>query len=320
MTGWPLSSPSDSFWSGVTGRVKSGAGVPRSRMLAMALPPRACLYPTPKTQASGRDSNVAALGGVADLLEDERLQLAEAGGALEVFRAVQRKVDGDLFHERPRIRAEDVDLVREVDRLRDVVGHEEDRALDLLPQLVDEVLHAEAGLHVEGAEGLVHEDDLGLHGQRARDRHALPHASRELARILLLRALEPHFLDPRSRHPLALGPGGSSELQAEGDVVENGQPGVGAVALEDHAAVGARTRDGLAAQERLAGRGREQAGHDVEDRALPAARRAQEDAELADPRLVAHGEVDVAHGLERLAVGADEGLGEVLQLEDVGAL
>jgi hypothetical protein len=51
---------------------------------------------------------------------------------------------------------------------------------------------------------------------------------------------------------------------------------------------------------------------------LPAARRAQEDAELAHVRLVLDGEVHVADGLEGLAVRVDERLGDVLQLQDVG--
>ena len=75
--------------------------------------------------------------------------------------------------------------------------------------------------------------------------------------------------------------GHPAQHQAEGHVLEHGEPGVGAVALEDHAPVGAGARDGLAAQQGLAGGGREEAGHDVEDRALAAARGAQEHPELA---------------------------------------
>ena len=230
------------------------------------------------------------------------------------------QVDLHLVHDAAGAGGEDVDLVREVHRLRDVVGHEEDGALDLLPQLVDEVLHPEAGLHVEGAEGLVHEDDLGLHGQGAGDGHALAHAAGELVRVLLLRAREPDLLDPGPRHRLALVPGHAAQHEPEGHVLEHGEPGVRAVALEDHAPVGPGPRDGLPAQQGLAGGGREEAGHDVQDRALAAARGPQEHAELAAAGLVRDLEVHVPDGVELLAVGVHEGLADVPELEDVAVV
>ena len=53
----------------------------------------------------------------------------------------------------------------------------------LLPHLEDQVLQVGAGLRVDRGERLVHQQDLGLVGQRAGDRHALLHAARELPRV-----------------------------------------------------------------------------------------------------------------------------------------
>ena len=55
-----------------------------------------------------------------------------------------------------------------------------------------------AGLRVEGAERLVHEDDPRLEDQRAGDGHPLPHAAGKLVRVLVGvgRHVQPDVLDP----------------------------------------------------------------------------------------------------------------------------
>jgi hypothetical protein len=56
---------------------------------------------------------------------------------------------------------------------------------------------------VERAEGLVHEENVGIEGQRPGDRGALLHAARELPGILALEAVELDQLD-HAADPLAL--------------------------------------------------------------------------------------------------------------------
>ena len=80
--------------------------------------------------------------------------------------------------------------VGELRRLLDVVGHEHDRARLLAQQPRQLAAHAEAGQVVEGREGLVHEQQVGVAGQGPRQLHALPHAARELVRVVLLEAVE----------------------------------------------------------------------------------------------------------------------------------
>ena len=58
------------------------------------------------------------------------------------------------------------------------------------------VLHQLAGLHVERAEGLVHQQDLGLVDQRLGHRDALAHAAGELVRVAVLEAGQPDPVDP----------------------------------------------------------------------------------------------------------------------------
>ena len=82
----------------------------------------------------------------------------------------------------PGRRREHVDAVAEIDRLLDRVGDEEHRRLRLPPQLDQQLLHVQARRRIERAERLVHQDDPRRQDQRARDRDALAHAARQLAR------------------------------------------------------------------------------------------------------------------------------------------
>ena len=102
-------------------------------------------------------------------------------------------------------------------------------------------------MRVEGAEGLVHEDDPGPEDQRAGDRHALPHAAGELVRILVLIRVDPQAdaLDPVAAQLVALAARHSLALEAEGDVVEHRAVVEARVVLKDHAAIGTRAGDRL---------------------------------------------------------------------------
>ena len=76
-----------------------------------------------------------------------------------------------------RPRREDNDAVGEEHRLVDVVGDEDDRLSLGAPQLQELQLKALARQRVERAEGLVHQQHERIGGERAGDRHPLPHAS-----------------------------------------------------------------------------------------------------------------------------------------------
>ena len=77
---------------------------------------------------------------------------------------------------------------------------------EVVADLQDEVLEVGAGLRVDRGERLVHEQQLGLVGQRAGDGDALLHAAGELPRVAVADVGQPdrreRLLDPR----LALAP------------------------------------------------------------------------------------------------------------------
>jgi hypothetical protein len=153
-------------------------------------------------------------------------------------------------------------------------------------------VHLRARLGVERAERLVHEQHRRVVREGARDRHPLHHPARELLRVHALEPAEPHpsqvaarELGPlRRRHP--------PESRPELDVLLDRQPREERVGLEDHPPVGARPRDRAAVDEDPARRRRDQAGHQPEDRRLPAARGPDQDREL----LILHLEADPVEG------------------------
>jgi len=163
------------------------------------------------------------------------------------------------------------------------------------------VLHELAGLHVEGREGLVHEQDARVQDEHLREGHALSHAAGELVGIAVAEAVEAHAGEPG----LALFPGGGPVLAAElepGDhVVEGAAPRHEGFGLEHVAGVAIDARERLAQHPHRPSRGTQQAGRRVEQRRLAATRGPDDGDELA----VGHGEVHVLHG--RVAAAALRG-------------
>ena len=68
----------------------------------------------------------------------------------------------------------------------DVVGDHQHRRLDSRMQRHDGVLKVDARQGVKGAEWLIENQNLGLHGQRPGDADALLHAARDFGRALVL--------------------------------------------------------------------------------------------------------------------------------------
>ena len=85
-------------------------------------------------------------------------------------------------------------------------------------------LHVAAGLCVEGAEGLVHQDDTGPERQRAGNGHALLHAAGERVGVGLLKPRQAHLLDQLGHGLVPLRLRDAVDLQAVSYVLFNGQP------------------------------------------------------------------------------------------------
>jgi hypothetical protein len=169
-----------------------------------------------------------------------------------------RQVDRDQGLDSPARRHHD-DAASDEDRLLDVVRHEQHCLFPGFPDAEQQLLHERARLVIERAERLVQEQDLGLVRERARDGRPLLHSAREHPRVVVLEAGEADPVDvvggdlvlPRLRH----------SLLAQAVVMFCTSHGNN-VALEHHAAVGARPRDGYrrAAPPSSAYRGRRRCG------------------------------------------------------------
>ena len=189
----------------------------------------------------------------------------------------------------------------EAGRLPHVVGDEQDRRAGLPPDPLQLVVHDVAGHGVQRAEGLVHEQHVGLLGQRPGQGDPLAHAARELVGLLVDEAVQAHQLeeldDPWS---CAASRGTPRRRSGKLDVLAHGQPREQRRLLEHEG--------GLAAEDDLAGRRLVEAGHQVEQGGLAATRRSDQADELAGLDL----ERDPIEG-EDGVVPAPEALGDGVQ-------
>src|SRR5262245_38280738 len=179
----------------------------------------------------------------------------------------------------PRLRRHDHDAIAQKYRLVDRMGDEHHGLLVLLPDVEQLFLQQEFVLRVERRERLVHQQNFGIVGKRARDRHALAHTSGKLVGIILGETGETGAREIVADHFLDGGGWRAPHLEAVGGVVPHRQPGEDGVALEDHRIHRAlRTRrldlDG-------AGGDGFEAGKDAQQRGLAASARADDHEELA---------------------------------------
>jgi hypothetical protein len=97
------------------------------------------------------------------------------------------------------------DAVAQEDRLLDAVRDEDDRERGARRDARELLLQRHARLRVDRGERLVHEHDVGVVRERARDRDALLHAAGQLVRVLVLDAVEVRERQEMPRGLVALG-------------------------------------------------------------------------------------------------------------------
>src|SRR5215471_14579925 len=223
----------------------------------------------------------------------------------DVAGARQLHVVNELDPSRPP--RHDHDAVGEGDGLGEIVGDKDHGLASRAPEPQQLGVQVELGVRVESAKGLVHEEDFGIHHERAHQGDPLPHAAGQRGGERLLETLESSegdgFADARSD----LRASEAAVLEAEGDVALHRAPGEYSVLLEDVADLGSGTgAHSLAVDEDLAARGLHERADHVEDGGLPAARGADDGHELT----VVHVEGHAGDGGD-LARTLAEGLGEV---------
>lgn len=120
--------------------------------------------------------------------------------------------------------AHDNDPIRQIDGFLHAMGDVKHGAMAVRPNAQQQVLKPLTRIGVQGAEGLVHEQDLGLQGQDPCNGHPLAHATGKGERIFV-RML-------RKSHALEISGGGMNQpaapdallFQSKGHVFENRQP------------------------------------------------------------------------------------------------
>ena len=130
---------------------------------------------------------------------------------------------------------QDGNAVAQAQRLVQVVGDEDDGLVEPGLQLQQVILHLAAYQRIQCREGFVHQQDLGIGGQRAGQPHPLLHPAGELMRILVLEARQPHLVQPVTGLFLTLGTRHLLHGQSIGSVVQHGAVRKEPEALEDHA-------------------------------------------------------------------------------------
>src|SRR5439155_775411 len=146
-----------------------------------------------------------------------------------------REGDPDLAKHAGRPPTDDDHAIGEEHGLLDVVGDVDDRARTAFPeaqQLVTEVVTSQL---IEGRQGLVHEQDLGVDDERARQCDPLAHAARELVRVGVGRVGQAHPRDPFVRRDVTVRTRAPVHLQRQRHVLAHRSPGVKTRVLRDEA-------------------------------------------------------------------------------------
>ena len=230
----------------------------------------------------------------------------------------------DLLHGTP---VEDDDAVRQRHRFGLVVRHIDERDAGAALQRLELGAHALAQLGVEVRQRLVEQQDRRLDHQRARQRHALLLATRQLTRMALLEAFKAYrrqnALDALA-NPSAPGFG---DAKPEGDVLEHRHVRPHGIVLEHHAHAALlrrhhplRRRQQAAAHLDGAGVRCQEARQRAQHGGLAAARRPQQRDELASPQSPSRRPISARKPPKRLSMlgDVDERHRPSLRTGDVG--
>ncbi len=169
------------------------------------------------------------------------------------------------------------------------MGDEQHLPALLVPQTQQQGLHLLASKGVEGAEGLVEQQQLRLGGQRPGDADPLALTAGELPDRLGVGLLQPHLAQHGQRAGLAFAARHAGKLQAEGNVVQYVAPGQQAIVLKHHPSLGAGAAHRPPLQSDGALLGALKTGDEVEQGGLAAAGGAEHHHQLARIQ----GQVDV---------------------------
>src|SRR5262249_20371400 len=200
----------------------------------------------------------------------------------------------------PRLHVEENTRIRDGEDARQLVRHDDDRGAQAAAKLEDQLVEEPRADRVETRGWFVEEQVLGVERHGAREAGALLHAAADLVRVVVLESLESDecelercdFANLRQAEVRVL-------LQRQADVLGERHRAPQGSALEEHAEApqhgfslfGGGRGEARSVVQDLALRGLEQPDQVVEQRALPAAAAAHDDAHVS----AVHGEVEIAH-------------------------
>lgn len=126
--------------------------------------------------------------------------------------------------------------------LADVVCHQNHAAWMPAAERRQEILHARAQKRVKSREGLVHEENLRLHNERAAERKTLPLSSRKLGGKARLEPRESEFGKHGRDTPGRIGAASGGKLQWKREVLPHALPRKKTEMLPDEACAHALNR------------------------------------------------------------------------------
>src|SRR2546425_12844600 len=140
-------------------------------------------------------------------------------------------------------------------RLGKVVGNEEKRLLSLSVDLCDLFPERLCRKLIDGAEGLVHQDNFRVYGKGPSYTNPLFHSTRELFRIEIFAVLEPHHSEKFSGSILPLVFRDVLDLKPKCDILQDCSPRKKSERLEDHADLRMRSSEEVASETDFSGGG-----------------------------------------------------------------
>src|SRR6185312_12150947 len=223
--------------------------------------------------------------GLHRLIAQQRPQatgdLTEVRSGYDRTVAVARPIRRDDVEEPSGSSRHDADTVREHGGFIQRMGNEQDARTRLAPETQHLVSHEEPRLLIQGTERFIEEYQSRLQNQRSRDAHPLPHTPGELRRIAVGKVAEPGQFQRTIHQATRRLRIGAPALQAEGDVLLDGQPGTTGVVLNDDAnSLGHETAYRNAVKQHFALRGRREPGDDLQQRRFAAAGRSHDGEEF----------------------------------------
>ena len=176
----------------------------------------------------------------------------------------------------------------------ELVCHDDERDAEASRELTDRLVEAGRGDRIQAGRRLVQEEDPGIQRHGPGDARALLHSPREGGRLLRGGREQADLVElGRGDEILLLGAEVRELVEREADVLEHGHRAEERAALVHHAELAQQAESVLAlgghdvlAVEEDPARGRPvEADHDLQKRALPAARTAEDHEDLAAPDL-----------------------------------